>query len=580
MAVQQSRERRKGHARRKDLPTLDEELQDFSSNQPLLYSWLLKRGYYGSKKNPSLSTHLLMDGHGGGILNVPEQALSTMYDVFALDVDKGFEIPLIENRTEWFAWHGDADIYGPRRLRDAEILDYCITVQQTIKKFYQKSENDEGPSQNHPRAFDMVILLVKFTKHKAIQANRAKEQTQTDRIKTGIHLVMPYLHVTASQCLTIRMSIIAGLYDKYGEWPGFNSIEDQIDRTVYTANGLRVPGAAKYDKCPRCKNDKNEKSNCPRCFGKGRCSIGRQYFPHKYLNSDGSLNDTQVEYLKENVARMIKKCIVGRSGPSRHHLPYREPLGAPVDPKEHNESFSAESAASGQKRPRRGPQLSEDELGIRKFSRTKKLIENAVILKKVEEVVRRAAALQFEDMLNGKPIGLRLDRLYSISTDKCYRALVRGECENWCSNLIPGEKHRGNRHYWEIRPHGLQQRCFCQCKKLERRVGSKYCMDFYGRVHGLSGDEIRLLFPEHSTVNLMLSFQSDGGRPRKHPFSACSGSAEDKKLEAQSHLHFLKKETWGDIVAISNKVYGAEKEDEQFDPTRQRKKARKGSHTY
>ncbi len=550
--------RRKNRGR-KDLNTLDDELQDFSSNQPLLYSWILKRGYYGSKKNPSVSTHLLMDGHGGGILNVPENALSTMYDVFALDVENGYEIPLIEKRTEWFAWHADTDIYGPRRLRDAEILDYCLTVQQSIKQFFPEIENQT----NNARTFDMVILLVKFTKHRNKQMHEEKENSQTDHIKTGIHMVMPYLHVNARQCLSIRMTIIGNLYNKYREWPGFNPIEDQMDRSIYLANGLRVPGSAKFDKCPRCKNDKNDKSNCPRCIGKGRCSVGRQYFPHKYLNSDESLNDIELEYLKENVTRMIKKCIVGRKGPPTTHVPFKEPFGAPVDPKEDdiNPNFDNGQGAN-RKRTRKDTKLSEDEIGLKKFSRTKKLIENAVVLKKVEEIVRRVASVQFKEMLEGKPIALRLDKVYSVSSDKCYRALVRGECENWCSNLIPGEKHRGNRHYWEIRPHGLQQRCFCQCKHLERRIGTTYCSNFYGRVHGITDQEIRLLFPEHSTVNLMLPFQSDSGIPM--PFT--------DKMEIQNHLHFLKVETWGDIVAVSNKVYGGEKEEEKFDPTYKRRK--------
>ena len=166
------------------------------------------------------------------------------------------------------------------------------------------------------------------------QMTEEKEQNQTDHIKTGIHMVMPYLHVTARQCLAMRMTIIASLYNKYRDWPGFNSIEDQIDRSIYLANGLRVPGSVKFDKCPRCNNDKNEKSSCPKCIGKGRCSVGRQYFPHQYLNSDASFNEVELEYLKENVARMIRKCVVCRKGSSKTHVLFKEPLGAPVDPKE------------------------------------------------------------------------------------------------------------------------------------------------------------------------------------------------------------------------------------------------------
>ena len=308
-------------------------------------------------------------------------------------------------------------------------------------------------------------------------------------------------------------------------------------------------------------------------MGKGRCSIGRQYFPHKYLNSDESLNEVDLEYLKENVTRMIKKCVVGRKGPLTTHGPFKEPFGAPVDPKEEDASGSTNFSNANRKRTRKDTKLSEDELGLKKFSRTKKLIENALVLKKVEEIVRRVASVEFKEMLNGKPIGLRVDKVYSISSDKCYRALVRGECENWCSNLNHGEKHRGNRHYWEIHPHGLQQRCFCQCKNLERRIGTTYCGNFYGRVHGINADEIRLLFPEHSTVNLMLPFQSDSGMPMRT-------STSTDPMEIHNHLHFLKVETWGDIVAVSNKVYGGEKEEDKFDPTQQRRKVRKLSCNY
>lgn len=424
----------------------------------------------------------------------------------------------------------------------------------------------------------MAILLVKFTKHIAIQANKEKEQAQaqTNHVKTGIHLVMPFLHVTSAQSLTIRMTIIADLYNKYREWPGFNSIENQIDRTIYLGSGLRVPGSAKYDSCPRCNNDKNEKTNCPRCIGKGRCSIGRQYFAYQYLNSDGSLNATELSNL-ENKARMIKKCIVGRKGPSINHVLYNEPLGAPVDPKE--QDYELIGSSGNRKRSRKDTKLTEDELGMKKFSRTKTLIQNAVVLKKVEDIIRRVVLVQFKEMLNDKPIGLRLDLLYSISTDKCYKATVRGECENWCSNLIPGEKHRSNRHYWEIRPHGLQQRCFAQSETLERRTGTKYCRDFYGRVHGLSDDEIRLLFPEHSSINLMIPFHSDCGKPphqqSSYFSSSNSASSEDKETERQNHMNFLKQEAWGDIVGLSNKIYGGEKEEDKFDPTHKSRKKRK-----
>lgn len=559
---QKSQSSRSGNSNgRKDLNTLDQELQDFTSNQPLLYSWLLKRGYYGSRSNPSNSTHLLMDGHGGGIVNVPEKALSTMYDVFALDIEKGYEIPLIEKRTEWFAWHADADIKGPRRLREEEILNYCITIQESIKKFFPETDGQV----NSLKTFDMIILLVKPTKHRMKQMAKEKENAQNDSIKTGIHIVMPYLHVNASQCLAIRMTIIGDLYNKYREWPGFNSISDQIDRSVYVSNGLRVPGSAKFEKCPRCNNDKNDKINCPRCLGKGRCSVGRQYFPHKYLNSDNSLNEVQLEYLQENIARMISKCVVGRKDSSSKHALFKEPFGAPVDPKEQDASVLLDNSNRKRSRSTGRTKLCDDEIGIKKFSRTKKLIENADVLKKVEEIIRRAATVEFKDRLNGKPIGLRLDRVYSIPTDKCYRATVRGDCENWCSNLISGEKHRGNRHYWEIRTHGLQQRCFSQSETYDRRIGTTFCKDFYGRIHGITEDEMHLLFPEHSTVNLMLQFKGDSGMPLR----SCSS-----KTERDDHLHFLKVETWGEIVNVSKKIYGNNDED-KFDPTSKRRKIRK-----
>ncbi len=519
---------------------LDDELRGCDPNVPLLYAWLFKRSYFAAKGKQDDKTHLLMNGIGGGVITVPEDAMDLMYQVFAKDVMRGYEIPLIELRTEYFAWFTDADIYGPRALRDKEIVDYCRSVQDSIKLFFPNPESTESGSSendsirtNKPNTFDMVILLVK---NKPMQGQSSTESE--DSIKTGIHMVMPNLHVTAPQCLALRMMIVAGLYDRHGEWPGFNKLEDQIDRSVYVGNGIRVPGSSKFGKCDRCKNDKDAKANCPRCMGKGKCTMGRQYFPAHYLLSNGTTSMRELENF-ENVARMISRCTVRRNGPSTRHAPFVEPLGAPVDPKENDLYYT-----SGQKR--KGAPLTEDEIGIRGFGRGKKLIEGGSAFELVELLVQRVATTQFASMLKDQPVSLRLDRLYSISSEKRYTALIRGSCENWCSNLIRGRKHRGNRHFWSIRPCGIQQQCFCQCEKLDGRVGTTYCRDYRGPSHALQAEELKILFPDHATNNDMLQFNM-GTKPN------------NKKMMAAQIWRCVEKES---VI-----VYGADPELSTVDPT-------------
>ena len=290
-----------------------------------------KEKLFVSSKRPGSKrevTHYFMNG---GKISIPDNLQGRFLTAYSNDLNKGEVHFIVENRTPIFRWMCDLDFYGPDEVTDDVLLSIVVTMQKVMKTFY-----DLGPFDD--KLFDTIVLKT---------APVEKMKDGKNKMKTGFHLYMHNLPVTAEQCLYMRLAIIAELELLHVDMAGWNSWENIVDEAVYDKNGLRLPGSHKSEKCTVCKNDKVKVKNCLPCGRKGYVDVGRVYDPYMYIRQTGEKALTKLANLKENTYMMVSFTCIRLPNPPKCPT-WKRPEGAPIPSNIH--SVGKGSVSSGKKK--------------------------------------------------------------------------------------------------------------------------------------------------------------------------------------------------------------------------------------
>ena len=205
---------------------------------------------------------------------------------------------------------------------------------------------------------------------KAIGESYQESQPEPERvtkkfIKNGYHILFPFLRVTLQMALQLRFSVVADLEKNLGKREvAVNPWADVIDKAPYY-NGLKMCGSVKSVTCTECKGKKtavrkkqvvkdvlhdirklrkrlyrrddpsfdysdvtsiakDEFKNedlaelfnkylsetghlmCPRCNDRGTHLEDRFYMPVSVLYSDGTVSESDLEYLNRNIHELMR----------------------------------------------------------------------------------------------------------------------------------------------------------------------------------------------------------------------------------------------------------------------------------
>lgn len=482
------------------------------------------------------STHLAMDGMGGGVLIVPDNKYSEFLLKYINDIENGVPLYLIEKRTEWFRWMADLDFFGDRYLTDEEISKFSRKAQDVVKSYYDLSASDMSKEQQIEWEKELFQMLVMTTEPSV---------NDSGKTKTGIHLVMPNLSVTTEQCLQIRASIVAKFAQLGAYMKGWNSWEDVVDETVYVGSGLRMPMSRKCTKCPDCRG--NQENPCLACEGKGRKFMTRVYEPKFYLMSDGQESAHELDELRSSMAQYISKASIRLLRPykvPKWSVPHDAPAVAshrsyePESDQIQNNVEMEDLAIMDRRFGQRKPLLPSDpttrqHLAGQKRKRSSggasgssathslEIDPTSDMFKAMTNFIRREVHPVLYSMIYIDRMTLHENRKTSY-----YRIETKGNGSSNCMNLKPKNgkpgRHNNNRIFFLVKKTGLTQRCYCDCvgpEKLSKRHGV-LCKDYESKPFKLTLALKKQLFPEAINTTSVMQMHSTDYKSNPEGFKA------------------------------------------------------------
>lgn len=383
-------------------------------------------------------THLLLDG---GKVHVPTELMDEFYKLYTIDIFNKNKNYICEMRTPIFKYFVDLDMIDKNEISKDEIFEIVKHIQEGLSFFLKDIDNKKQ------------MVIISTTTPKAI--------THDDKnfIKTGIHLIWPYLKVDMNISLFLREIILQYLLRIYGERPIYNIWSDVVDESVYKQNGLRMIGSHKMHKCKVCKNKAKLRVGCAECFSTGKIDEGRPYNPICIIDGDGNeLNDTFEKY-DNNKYKLIKKTSI-QCFDEDINVKFKEPYPSwfnlsSIDIKGRNRIKKTDNKQIIQV-------LNEESLLGKNWV---KLDPSKEIYTELEKFIKTVYPTHYSDTtilgvyqcgkISEKKVK-KDNRYYLVRTDSCY-----------CQNI--GREHRSNHIYFHIDKTTISQKCFCTCDTLDGR---------------------------------------------------------------------------------------------------------------
>ena len=261
-----------------------------------------------------------------------------------------------------------------------------------------------------------------------------ESKTKGEYIKSGFHLIWPKIWISVEKAMELRLKIVDELISTFGQRELHNTWEDVVDLAIYKDNGLRMVGCRKIVKC---KCILNEKEKCEKCNGTGKVDEGRVYKPVSVLGNQGNIDFK--EYLtkiqNDYYLLLLDTAIYNYSSFSETKLLKLLPITTipEVVNCKRNES----------------PELN----------------------KKIENFIRKTFKSEYSK-INVKKVTKAENSKYFIEIDN-----------NYCMNV--GRNHTSSAVYFQIKPSGICQRCFCKKDTTYDRLAGP-CKNYSSKEHSLS----------------------------------------------------------------------------------------------
>lgn len=445
-----------------------------------LTTWLLQF----SNTSPASSTHFSLVG---GKWEIPPKHHNEFLRLYATVLQKT-EYPhapvvfFVEKKTPIFRMHFDLDIVQATAASATQLLDWTRLFTSTCKTYYP----DLNASATASESDNTFVCYIS----KAATTKRVKGWTRdvVDSIKTGVHLIWPFLLVDQIQALYLREACIAAAKLQWGERTApANPWADMIDESVLLKNGLRMVGSDKSQPCKTCSGDKKLMAVCTNQACKsGKVRENRPYLPYRVLNGQ----------LEEDFKR-LSEVVDEEDCLKRVELFTTRSLAVNPTPGYVVPEIAAIPSSLPRVRKVKELLTSDDRENPRERAATQRaLTENNGFLVSSSDMLFRMVEDYFKSEAFQRDAGgvqwahLELKKLVVFPDNSRYLVKVGGLGAHFCLNV--GRQHGSSTIYFMIDSFGMRQRCY----STKQCVGAVTCKKFAGP---------RFLLPKVLSMSLFAS---------------------------------------------------------------------------
>jgi hypothetical protein len=415
-------------------------------------------------------------------LYIPDELISEFMDTYTRTLEDGKEcMYIVERRTPIFKMMCDLDFFDHMDGKDRS-YEYRAAI-ETIQR---------------------TMCELGFSGHVVVCGTEDKVIDATDDhpvlTKTGKHLVWPTINVNDSTALLLRHGFIKRLETVRGERPKYNSWNDVVDERIYTANGMRMIGSRKTERCPNC-----NRKGCENCNKRGWIDIGRIYRPEYVISSDVAVDSEELDRLTNSVGYMVHQLSIRCPGVidcSPRELT-RDMLPSWFEIADVSQLFTSPSSS---RRKRKASVLNGDSGGgdddddndgeIKSRKKRFKLTSGAnSVVQMATDDPRYSLISEFiRSRMPYHPSVTKISIMkHTNGNIGCY---VANTDSKYCSNKM--DVHKSSTVYFIVSKVGVFQRCF-SIKSDIRKGGGCKCSEFKGLVSTIPDPE-SLLFKTNKTA--------------------------------------------------------------------------------
>lgn len=453
------------------------------------------------------------------------------------DIDQGVKNFISEQRTHLFRMHTDLDILESQ-FEERDNYDYADekVIQETLERLWPwflemqyvmceffantpeyKEKNSVKYTYLSRMAFAKLGAVVCLAPSKVV------EKDKTVYLKTGVHIIWPFIVVDSHLALMIRKAWIQHFEKKFGERQDKNNIwEDVFDSSIYLTNGLRMVGSDKMEVCPSCKKKKAPDLICRigLCDGKeGQYPADRPYKVCAAMKPSGRFyNELFSEAQQSGLSQLQFTCI--RQYNIKKVTPWIAPKWFDMvcfldEAEKHKERFHPTPAQRQLKRKMildsKTPTLTEDMRPLIRIDADKvrympehekcQLVQEWIKSDRTKlppdmvlpEIYRKVEIIDMTEFkgTNGHPY-------YIVRVDSYF-----------CLNKA--DEHSSSSIYFLINPNGLYQKCYCQ---KETKEGRKFgpCKKYKSSVYKMPTKVREKLFPVTQAHFMQLDHAFESGK--------------------------------------------------------------------
>lgn len=272
----------------------------------------------GSKDK--VETHMSLAGGPFGRLSIPDDKHETWLSVYANELEKNrHSLFFAERRTPIFRMHFDLDFCQPDPVDLLLFTALARTCREVFRNFFPHVADDA-------KMWRCAILVAT---PKPTTVAPTEEADDGQRVKSGCHMLWPWMYVDQVQALQMRANVVDTLMRTWPPRGGReNSYDDVVDRTVLTSNGLRMMGSDKASRCKHCK--KTTRDKCLPCNGTGIITENRPYVLAMVLNHEGEADVERLAAWQNDLFTCVRFTSI-RSSRQEHSAGFVVPAHAVTD---------------------------------------------------------------------------------------------------------------------------------------------------------------------------------------------------------------------------------------------------------
>lgn len=413
---------------------------DMQSSMKVLKEWIDKHGCKLPFDSRQKETHMSLFGGEYGRLLIPDELHESWLQMYTQELLRGaHSLFFTERRTPIFKMHFDLDFTQPTAVTLDDLKGLASHMNQVFRRFYPSvGANSE--------VWSTAILCAppKWVKD--------EKGNPTSMIKSGCHLIWPWLFVDQATALQLRLNVVAHLKQFGSPRPeGGNPYEDVVDETVLKSNGLRMYGSDKAIKCKKCKGRKLScsESGCMR----GVVVENRAYTLQTSLNPDGTENEGRVQHWRDNLYTCIRFTSTRTSNKAQS-----PGFVVPSDAITDSTVCKARKAAHSKQRQ------TPDGLG----PMNSEIVDPSCPI--IEHLQNCINNFKFDVHW----VDVKLKSVFLMRNRGVYICKVEGPGSLYCQNAC--RAHTSSTIYFEVSQEGIYQRCFSPKTPL----GKKPCKTFKG----------------------------------------------------------------------------------------------------